>query len=192
MYYKTTLEGLLYFVVFVCLNLGEWVKCICNFSLITINYLSASCSFKHKFKNLFSVDFQNLVNKMWIGLASQDKMEIRSCLPKLLLAQHKSVPYFIRNKLCKVIVDIGRQDWPMFYHDFFTNTLQVSSMFVSFSKTRSSGSLNLWLLSAGCCHMCNTRCLENKLLMTKPTKPQPLLHQTCSVGWFCFLSDTAV
>uniref|UniRef100_A0A0S7F4B8 XPO6 n=1 Tax=Poeciliopsis prolifica TaxID=188132 RepID=A0A0S7F4B8_9TELE len=70
--------------------------------------------------------FENLVNKMWIGLASQDKMEIRSCLPKLLLAQHKSVPYFIRNKLCKVIVDIGRQDWPMFYHDFFTNTLQVS------------------------------------------------------------------
>lgn len=63
---------------------------------------------------------------MWIGVASQDKMEIRSCLPKLLLGQHKSVPYFIRNKLCKVIVDIGRQDWPMFYHDFFTNTLQVS------------------------------------------------------------------
>lgn len=62
---------------------------------------------------------------MWIGVASQDKMEIRSCLPKLLLAQHKVVPYFIRNKLCKVIVDIGRQDWPMFYHDFFTNTLQV-------------------------------------------------------------------
>ncbi|MED6276870.1 Exportin-6 [Characodon lateralis] len=69
--------------------------------------------------------FENLVNKMWIGLASQDKMEIRSCLPKLLLAQHKSVPYFIRNKLCKVIVDIGRQDWPMFYHDFFTSTLQL-------------------------------------------------------------------
>uniref|UniRef100_A0A3B3YX66 Importin N-terminal domain-containing protein n=1 Tax=Poecilia mexicana TaxID=48701 RepID=A0A3B3YX66_9TELE len=69
--------------------------------------------------------FENLVNKMWIGLASQDKMEIRSCLPKLLLAQHNSVPYFIRNKLCKVIVDIGRQDWPMFYHDFFTNTLQL-------------------------------------------------------------------
>uniref|UniRef100_A0A8D0CX60 Exportin 6 n=1 Tax=Sander lucioperca TaxID=283035 RepID=A0A8D0CX60_SANLU len=69
--------------------------------------------------------FENLVNKMWIGVASQDKMEIRSCLPKLLLAQHKSVPYFIRNKLCKVIVDIGRQDWPMFYHDFFTSTLQL-------------------------------------------------------------------
>ncbi|XP_062340396.1 exportin-6 isoform X1 [Osmerus eperlanus] len=69
--------------------------------------------------------FENLVNKMWLGVVSQDKMEIRSCLPKLLLTQHKAMPYFIRNKLCKVIVDIGRQDWPMFYHDFFTNTLEL-------------------------------------------------------------------
>ncbi|KAK6481864.1 exportin-6-like [Huso huso] len=69
--------------------------------------------------------FENLINKMWLGLASQDKMEIRSCLPKLLLSEHRVLPYFIRNKLCKVIVDIGRQDWPMFYHDFFTNTLQL-------------------------------------------------------------------
>ncbi|KAM6166674.1 exportin-6 isoform 1-T1 [Erethizon dorsatum] len=69
--------------------------------------------------------FENLINKMWLGVPSQDKMEIRSCLPKLLLAHHKSLPYFIRNKLCKVIVDIGRQDWPMFYHDFFTNILQL-------------------------------------------------------------------
>ncbi|XP_074053478.1 exportin-6 isoform X2 [Macrotis lagotis] len=69
--------------------------------------------------------FENLINKMWLGVPSQDKMEIRSSLPKLLLAHHKTLPYFIRNKLCKVIVDIGRQDWPMFYHDFFTNILQL-------------------------------------------------------------------
>uniref|UniRef100_A0A803SXF8 Importin N-terminal domain-containing protein n=1 Tax=Anolis carolinensis TaxID=28377 RepID=A0A803SXF8_ANOCA len=69
--------------------------------------------------------FENLVNKMWLGVPSQDKMEIRSCLPKILLTHHKTLPYFIRNKLCKVIVDIGRQDWPMFYHDFFTNILQL-------------------------------------------------------------------
>uniref|UniRef100_A0A8D0CE85 Exportin 6 n=1 Tax=Scleropages formosus TaxID=113540 RepID=A0A8D0CE85_SCLFO len=69
--------------------------------------------------------FENLVNKMWLGVPSQDKMDMRSCLPKLLLAQHKALPFFIRNKLCKVIVDIGRQDWPMFYHDFFSNTLQL-------------------------------------------------------------------
>ncbi|KAA0706153.1 Exportin-6 [Triplophysa tibetana] len=69
--------------------------------------------------------FENLVNKMWVGVASEDKGELRSCLPKLLLSQHALLPFFIRNKLCKVIVDIGRQDWPMFYHDFFSNTLQL-------------------------------------------------------------------
>ncbi|KAG2456057.1 XPO6 protein, partial [Polypterus senegalus] len=62
---------------------------------------------------------------MWMGVASEDKVEIRTCLPKLLLSEHKVLPYFIRNKLCKVIVDIGRQDWPMFYHDFFSSTLQL-------------------------------------------------------------------
>ncbi|XP_039630532.1 exportin-6 isoform X1 [Polypterus senegalus] len=69
--------------------------------------------------------FENLINKMWMGVASEDKVEIRTCLPKLLLSEHKVLPYFIRNKLCKVIVDIGRQDWPMFYHDFFSSTLQL-------------------------------------------------------------------
>lgn len=69
---------------------------------------------------------------MWVGVASQDKAELRSCLPKLLLSQHALLPFFIRNKLCKVIVDIGRQDWPMFYHDFFSNTLQVPEQSVFF------------------------------------------------------------
>lgn len=79
---------------------------------------------------------QNLINKMWLGVPSQDKMEIRGCLPKLLLAHHKTLPYFIRNKLCKVIVDIGRQDWPMFYHDFFTNILQVRMYVGTLSYTQ--------------------------------------------------------
>uniref|UniRef100_A0A8C7X640 Exportin 6 n=1 Tax=Oryzias sinensis TaxID=183150 RepID=A0A8C7X640_9TELE len=94
---------------------GAWRHCLF--------FLSST---RNEYVMMYSLTvFENLVNKMWIGLASQDKMEIRSCLPKLLLAQHKNVPYFIRNKLCKVIVDIGRQDWPMFYHDFFSNTLQL-------------------------------------------------------------------
>ncbi|CAJ0957449.1 unnamed protein product [Ranitomeya imitator] len=69
--------------------------------------------------------FENLINKMWLGVPSEEKMEIRGSLPKLLLSQHKALPGFICNKLCKVIVDMGRQDWPMFYHDFFTNILQL-------------------------------------------------------------------
>lgn len=84
-----------------------------------------SRSFSHVLNVLYGSLVQNLVNKMWVGVASEEKAELRSCLPKLLLSQHAVLPFFIRNKLCKVIVDIGRQDWPMFYHDFFSNTLQV-------------------------------------------------------------------
>uniref|UniRef100_A0ACB8FLN7 Exportin-6 n=1 Tax=Sphaerodactylus townsendi TaxID=933632 RepID=A0ACB8FLN7_9SAUR len=96
-------------------QIGAWRFCI--------YFLSST---RNDYVMMYSLTvFENLINKMWLGVPSQDKMEIRSCLPKLLLAHHKTLPYFIRNKLCKVIVDIGRQDWPMFYHDFFTNILQL-------------------------------------------------------------------
>uniref|UniRef100_A0A452TND6 Exportin-6 n=1 Tax=Ursus maritimus TaxID=29073 RepID=A0A452TND6_URSMA len=96
-------------------QIGAWRLCL--------YFLSST---RNDYVMMYSLTvFENLINKMWLGVPSQDKMEIRSCLPKLLLAHHKTLPYFIRNKLCKVIVDIGRQDWPMFYHDFFTNILQL-------------------------------------------------------------------
>ncbi|TSK87535.1 Exportin-6 [Bagarius yarrelli] len=94
---------------------GSWRHCL--------YFLSNS---RNEYVMMYSLTvFENLVNKMWVGIASEDKAELRSCLPKLLLSQHALLPFFIRNKLCKVIVDIGRQDWPMFYHDFFSNTLQL-------------------------------------------------------------------
>uniref|UniRef100_A0AAR2KIS4 Importin N-terminal domain-containing protein n=1 Tax=Pygocentrus nattereri TaxID=42514 RepID=A0AAR2KIS4_PYGNA len=94
---------------------GSWRHCL--------YFLSNS---RNEYVMMYSLTvFENLVNKMWVGVASEDKAELRSCLPKLLLSQHTLLPFFIRNKLCKVIVDIGRQDWPMFYHDFFSNTLQL-------------------------------------------------------------------
>lgn len=94
---------------------GSWRHCL--------YFLSNS---RNEYVMMYSLTvFENLVNKMWVGVASEEKAELRSCLPKLLLSQHAVMPFFIRNKLCKVIVDIGRQDWPMFYHDFFSNTLQL-------------------------------------------------------------------
>ncbi|XP_063040204.1 exportin-6 [Engraulis encrasicolus] len=94
---------------------GSWRHCL--------YFLSHS---RNEYVMMYSLTvFENLVNKMWVGVASEEKAELRSCLPKLLLSQHAAMPFFIKNKLCKVIVDIGRQDWPMFYHDFFSNTLQL-------------------------------------------------------------------
>ncbi|KAM4631697.1 exportin-6 isoform 1-T1 [Discoglossus pictus] len=96
-------------------QLGAWRFCF--------YFLSSS---QNDYVLMYSLSvFENLINKMWLGVPSTEKIEIRSSLPKLLLSQHKTLPGFICNKLCKVIVDMGRQDWPMFYHDFFTNILQM-------------------------------------------------------------------
>lgn len=68
---------------------------------------------------------ENLINKQWVGLLGMDRMEIRSTLYKFLLDHHKEFASFIRNKLVKLVVDIGRLDWPHFYPDFFANNLHL-------------------------------------------------------------------
>ncbi|XP_076324683.1 LOW QUALITY PROTEIN: exportin-6-like [Tachypleus tridentatus] len=80
---------------------------------------------------------EQLINKRWVGMLGQDKGEIRSTLYRFLLSHHSSVPPFIRNKLGKLVVDIGRLDWPHFYPDFFTNILQL---------TQSSETISLGLM----------------------------------------------
>lgn len=70
---------------------------------------------------------ENMINKQWLGLNAEDKLVIRTTLNQFLLDQHTKVPTFIRNKLVKVIVDIGRIDWPHFYPDFLSNVMQLAS-----------------------------------------------------------------
>lgn len=71
---------------------------------------------------------QNLINKQWVACSADDKREIRCSLNKYLLDFHSKVPSYIRNKLVKLVVDIGRIDWPHFYPDFFSSILQVSNL----------------------------------------------------------------
>ena len=76
---------------------------------------------------LFTVHLlQNLINKQWIGALPEDKTEVRRFLNEYLLSHHKKLPGYIRNKLVKVIVDIGRVDWPHFYPNFLSNIVEVS------------------------------------------------------------------
>lgn len=58
-------------------------------------------------------------------MLGEEKSEIRMTLYKFLLTHHLRVPNFIRNKLGKLVVDIGRNDWPHFYPDFFANIIQL-------------------------------------------------------------------
>ncbi|EDO42656.1 predicted protein [Nematostella vectensis] len=69
--------------------------------------------------------FENLINKQWIGTQPSDKTEIRSFLKQYLLSQHKALPAFVRNKLAKVIVDMGRLDWPHFYPNFLSDIMEL-------------------------------------------------------------------
>ncbi|KAL8597658.1 hypothetical protein ACOMHN_031593 [Nucella lapillus] len=68
---------------------------------------------------------QTVVNKQWMGIEGANKMEIRNAVNQYLLARHTAVPSYIRNKLVKLVVDIGRLDWPHFYPDFFPSILQL-------------------------------------------------------------------
>jgi len=92
---------------------GAWKHCLFIFSKTDSDYARMFC---------LSV-LESLVNKKWIGVDSCDKGEIRRTLYQLLIHQYRSLPTFIINKLLKVIVDIGRVDWPMFYPDFHTNLI---------------------------------------------------------------------
>lgn len=56
-----------------------------------------------------------------------DKSELRTRLHRFMITHHLKVPSFICNKLGKLVVDIGRLDWPHFYPDFFVNIHQVLS-----------------------------------------------------------------
>ncbi|KAK7112089.1 exportin-6-like [Littorina saxatilis] len=68
---------------------------------------------------------ETVINKQWMGIAANDKMEIRNSVNQYLLTNHTAVPTYIRNKLVKLVVDIGRLDWPHFYPDFFPSILQL-------------------------------------------------------------------
>uniref|UniRef100_H2Y847 Importin N-terminal domain-containing protein n=1 Tax=Ciona savignyi TaxID=51511 RepID=H2Y847_CIOSA len=96
---------------------GAWKHCLEIFTKTNNEYVMMYC---------LSV-LENLVNKMWLGCDANSKSEIRRNLNHILMLQHKKVPMFITNKLIKVIVDIGRSDWPMFYPDFFTGLLHLAS-----------------------------------------------------------------
>ena len=68
------------------------------------------------------------MNKQWMGVECDDKLTIRNDVNQYLLSRHQQVQSFIRNKLVKLAVDIGRQDWPHFYPDFLPSILQVTAI----------------------------------------------------------------
>ncbi|XP_074647944.1 exportin-6-like [Tubulanus polymorphus] len=95
---------------------GAWKHCLYFMTNTQNEYVMMYCS----------TVLETLINKKWLlGVMGMDKTEIRAMLNSYLLSNHDKVPNYIRNKLVKLIVDIGRLDWPHFYPDFFHNILQL-------------------------------------------------------------------
>lgn len=96
---------------------GSWRKCLYFFTRTGNEYVM-----------MYSLSvIESLVNKMWIGVDATEKIEIRTDLYKILLEKHKTLIPYIKKKLLKCIVDIGRLDWPMFYPDFYSNITKLTS-----------------------------------------------------------------
>ncbi|XP_069961289.1 exportin-6 isoform X1 [Cherax quadricarinatus] len=95
---------------------GAWKQCLYYVAHTHNSYVSMYCL----------TTLENIINKQWVGLMPEERTEIRSTLYRFVLENHKVAPYYIRNKLVKLVVDIARLSWPHFYPDFFTNVLSLS------------------------------------------------------------------
>lgn len=91
--------------------------------------------------------FVGVVQRSWLRMMSDEKSQVRKNVSELLVRSITgtssslavgavsggpttgglpALPVFVRNKLCKLMVDIGRFDWPHFYPDFFNYIFQVN------------------------------------------------------------------
>ena len=67
---------------------------------------------------------ENNINRNWssFGVGSL-KEQVRKCLWKCVI--DLKYPFYVQNKIAKLLVDIGRIDWPHFYPDFFNDIFQL-------------------------------------------------------------------
>ncbi|XP_062507791.1 exportin-6-like isoform X2 [Corticium candelabrum] len=70
---------------------------------------------------------EDLVNKMWASVVDKDRLEVRQFLLDFVMWSHGSmlVENYIQKKAIKVVVDIGRADWPHKYPEFFISIIQL-------------------------------------------------------------------
>ena len=102
--------------------------------LLLANFSNQDCSWReclyflaatrNQYVSMYSLTtLEKVICKRWVGMAGQDKTEIRTKLNEFVLKQHRSIPSFVCKKVIKLIVDIASTDWPHFYPDFFTHIM---------------------------------------------------------------------
>lgn len=68
---------------------------------------------------------QFTVLKAWTRLTAAEHQQLRTFLVEALHARHGSLERFVLIKLCKVIVDIGKQEWPTQFPELLPMTQQL-------------------------------------------------------------------
>ena len=68
---------------------------------------------------------QNLVTQMWLSVYPEEKLELRHFLMQHVVSRHVSLPAFLCKKIIRVIVLMGRADWPHQYPEFIDHIQQV-------------------------------------------------------------------
>ncbi len=71
------------------------------------------------------VHVQNLVTQRWQSVSMEEKVELRHFLMHHVVSNHASLPSFLSKKVVRVVVLIGRTDWPQHYPDFISHIQQV-------------------------------------------------------------------
>jgi len=136
---------------------------------------------------------ERLVNIKWIGTDPSTKQEIRKTLSEVLAYKqhHQNMEQFVMTKLIKVIIDIGRCDWPMFYVSFFDELILLTKK----EDTRSLGLIALKMTSEEFISSSETVSTDRRkelkiLLLEKVPQILQILTEILNHEWkCCFGSD---
>jgi len=99
----------------------------------TLYFLSTPQSLANEYFVMYCLSvIENTVRIRWLTMSSQEQTELQSTLYNYLL-QHSAAstqskcPNFLRNKIIKVLTDIGKVAWPHSHPDFLNSVLQVNT-----------------------------------------------------------------
>lgn len=93
-------------------------------------FLSNSSS--NQYVTMFCLNvIETTIKCRWLVMSTAEQNELKTTIYAFLI-QHSvpssgvKCPSFVRNKIIKLLVDVGKYSWPRSYPDFFSNILAVS------------------------------------------------------------------
>lgn len=118
---------------------GSWKQALFSLNLCIERKLEPSHQFNQYVIMYCLSILENTVRCRWCSMNSEDQNQLKSAIYTTLVQHSNSTPSqpsqqettqkcpkFVRNKIIKVLADVGKFDWPHAYPTFFTNIYQVT------------------------------------------------------------------